>query len=140
MEIRSLLRLVQKCIGSNLESIVLFGSYTRDDFNVDSDIDILVITKGVIREEELELKIKSDIDSRVQIMSITKEDFKNKVIEFNHQLISIFYDGKILYDKERFYYKMENLFLALNRKKNFTLKVRRRIIRLSDLRRKKSFV
>ena len=130
---------LKKELNKNLESIVLFGSYARGDFNKNSDIDILIIYNKNINENKLENQIKN-INSKIQLLILNTEEFKERVISFNHQLITLFYDGKVFYDKNNFYYKMENLFLALNRKNKFKLIFRNRIITLKQLLIKKNFI
>lgn len=48
-------------------------------------------------------------------------EFKQKVIQFNTQLISLFIDGIILFDKNKYYYKNRNLFIALNYNNNYNI-------------------
>lgn len=129
---------LKNLLGNKLESVVLFGSYARNTFNERSDIDIFVVVNKKISENKIQ-KTLNKIDDKIQVLVLTKDEFKEKVISFNHQLITLFYDGKVLYEKNKFYYKMENLFLALNRKKEFTLKVRKRVINIKDLIDSKGF-
>jgi len=130
---------IKKLMSTNLISIVLFGSVARGDFIKSSDIDILLISNKNCDENLIEKELLK-INSKIQIMILTKDEFKKRVIDFNHQLITLFLDGKVLYDKNKFYYKMENLFLALNRKKDFKLRVKNRIVTLEKLRRVKAFI
>ena len=37
---------VKACLGSDVQSIVLYGSYARGDFNAQSDVDILILVKS----------------------------------------------------------------------------------------------
>jgi predicted nucleotidyltransferase len=60
------------------DKIILFGSYARGDYRKNSDIDILILKKG--------LKNERDITSRLYI------DFFNKKISTPVDLIAIDYD------------------------------------------------
>lgn len=136
---KKLLLKLNKILKDNLESVVIFGSYARGDNKINSDIDILIITNSLVNENELQDKI-SKIDSKIELLILSKEEFKNRVLNFNHQLLSLFMDGKIIYDKNKFYYKMENLYLALNRKKEFKLVFRNKILTLNKLMKLKNFI
>jgi predicted nucleotidyltransferase len=130
---------IKKELNVNLESLVLFGSYARNEEKPNSDIDILLIIDKKINTKTLK-NLESKINKKIELLIMTKKEFKKKVLEFNHQLITLFLDGIILYDKEKYYQKMENLFLALNRKKEFKLIFRHKIITLNKLLRKKNFI
>jgi predicted nucleotidyltransferase len=130
---------IKNKLKNNLESIVLFGSYARLEQKKDSDIDILIITKKKISENKFEKDIQK-INNKISLLVFTKEEFREKILNFNHQLITFFMDGKILYDSNKYYYKMESLFLALNRKKDFKLRYKKKVITLEQLRIKKNFI
>ena len=37
--------------GEHLDSVILYGSYARGDYTPDSDIDIMILVKGIAKEE-----------------------------------------------------------------------------------------
>ena len=37
---------VKECLGADVQSIVLYGSYARGDFNSQSDLDIMILVKS----------------------------------------------------------------------------------------------
>lgn len=37
--------------GEHLDSVILYGSYARGDYTPDSDIDIMILVKGIVPEE-----------------------------------------------------------------------------------------
>jgi len=92
-------RVVKKI--KNLEGnigIVLFGSYSRGDFNEGSDIDLLVVfkdkrelNKGL--QETYKITAKSDLF--LQVIGLTLEEFKSSPL-----LESALRDGKIYYAKK----------------------------------------
>lgn len=139
LKLKKEISFLKKKLSGDLESIVLFGSYARGDENESSDIDILLILNKKIDEIRLESQIR-EINPKIQFLILTTEEFRERVISFNHQLITLFYDGYVFYDKNRFYYKMENLFLALNRKRDFKLRFRNKIITIKKLLIKKNFI
>jgi len=139
INLKAEINFLRKELNENLESIILFGSYARKEETKKSDIDLVIIVKNKVSEIDIQTKLNK-INSKIEILLFSKNEFKEKVISFNHQLITLFYDGKILLDKNKFYYKMENLFLALNRKKDFTLKIRNKVITMKKLLEIKNFI
>lgn len=113
---------IEKELNTNLESIILFGLYARKEQNEKSDIDLLIITNKKISETKIEKNIQK-INPKISLLVLTKEEFKERIYNFNHQLLTLFYDGKIIIDNNKFYYKMENLYLALYRKKKIHFKI-----------------
>ena len=69
---------IKKIYGSDLQKIILYGSYARGDFNMESDIDIMILVN--ISDEKIAEKGKelSDItfeynfDNDIQIMPLVK--------------------------------------------------------------------
>lgn len=63
-------------------AIYLFGSYSLGKANKDSDIDVAVISdklkKNWNRNEDMLWEYTIDIDSRIEPIGFTKEEFKNK--------------------------------------------------------------
>jgi predicted nucleotidyltransferase len=130
---------LKKIINENIFSIILFGSYAREDENKNSDIDLLIITDKKENNKKIEQNLKK-IDTKISPIIFTKEEFKKEIYKFNHQLLEIFYWGKILFDKHKIFLKLENLYLALYHKKNFTLKFRNRNLTMKKLINKKCFI
>lgn len=61
-----------------LQKAILFGSYAKDNFTADSDIDIAIILqgRGDIFETRIELmKLRRDIDLRIEPHPFTSVDF-----------------------------------------------------------------
>jgi len=85
-QIIELLRLKFDC-----EAIVLFGSYARNTQREDSDIDIAIVIdkfKDNIIEEEVEfMKLRKNIDYRIEPHIIRIQDYKEKNDTFIQEVI-----------------------------------------------------
>ncbi len=86
------------------ESIILFGSYARGDFNVESDLDLFIITNGAEPSRFTRRKIedllwgrKFPVDLIVRTQDEVAWNFRAKNPFY---LYHIFKDGKVLYEKE----------------------------------------
>ncbi len=73
--VREFARLVEERIGPC--SVVLFGSYARGDFNLGSDIDVLVVASGLPATfaERLALLIGL-VDAPIEPFAYTSEEFR----------------------------------------------------------------
>jgi predicted nucleotidyltransferase len=115
---------------SEIDSLILFGSYSRNEQTKFSDIDVLIISE---KSKGLKDKIYK-LNKKIEPIILSKEEFKEKVLEFNKQLIPIFYEGKIILDKENYFYKMRNLFLALFGNKSYSLRIKNKVYELKKLK------
>ena len=74
-----------------IEAIILFGSYAKGTENDDSDIDIAIITNDIkndIFDEELNLmRLRRDIDTRIEPHLIRIKDYKNADTPFIQEII-----------------------------------------------------
>lgn len=70
---------VQTIYGSELNTVILYGSYARGDFRPDSDIDIMILvdlTEGEIKEKGhvlSEVTFDYNFDNDLKIMPIVKK-------------------------------------------------------------------
>ena len=75
----------------DVEAIILFGSYVKGTYHKDSDIDIVVVTNDIeknIFDEELKLvKLRRNIDLRIEPHIIETEDYKNISNPFVQEVI-----------------------------------------------------
>lgn len=84
-DIKEILLLIERRIleifGNKVTKILLFGSYAREDFNEESDIDIIVIVNDteIDRYKKLRVKIISEFslnyDLLLSIRVLRNEDF-----------------------------------------------------------------
>lgn len=69
------------CKNYKIEAIILFGSYAKGTYHVDSDIDIAVITDDFTNnkfDEEVNLRMLIwEIDLRIEPHLMTNEDYQN---------------------------------------------------------------
>lgn len=91
-----IMEIVQKyiekiCENYEVYAIILFGSYAKGTENEDSDIDIAIITddiKNDVFDEELNLmKLRRNIDTRIEPHLIRTEDYKNAETPFIQEVI-----------------------------------------------------
>ncbi len=93
---KSIMEIVQKyvkkiCENYKVYAIILFGSYAKGTEHQDSDIDIAIITDDIendIFDEELNLmKLRRNIDTRIEPHLIRIEDYKNAETPFIQEVI-----------------------------------------------------
>lgn len=91
-----IMEIVQKyvkkiCENYKVYTIILFGSYAKGTEHKDSDIDIAIITDDIendIFDEELNLmKLRRNIDTRIEPHLIRIEDYKNAETPFIQEVI-----------------------------------------------------
>jgi predicted nucleotidyltransferase len=79
----------------NDSKIILFGSYAKNNFNDDSDIDIAVILKDYnnLTDIQMELmRIRRKIDSRIEPHPFREKDFHqtnpivNEIIKYGYSI------------------------------------------------------
>ena len=96
IENKIIMEIVQKyvkkiCENYKVYAIILFGSYAKGTELEDSDIDIAIITddiKNDIFDEELNLmKLRRNIDTRIEPHLIRIEDYKNAETPFIQEVI-----------------------------------------------------
>lgn len=79
------------CENYKIEAIILFGSYAKGTENQDSDIDIAIITddfENDIIDEELKLmKLRREIDTRIEPHIIRISDYKKAATPFIQEVI-----------------------------------------------------
>ncbi len=83
---------VSKLIGDRLKKVILYGSYARGDYDINSDIDIMILTdfneqeiseyRMKIRELACELEIENDIIISPIVRNIEKYNNRINIIPF----------------------------------------------------------
>ncbi len=72
----------RKIYGSKLQKIILYGSYVRGDFKIDSDIDILVLLNVDSEEINAERKRILDVTDRLDLdYDVVLAEFRRKYIK-----------------------------------------------------------
>ena len=88
------------------QKIILFGSYSKKNFNEDSDLDLLIIKKTDLpshkRGREI-FKYLRGLKVPVDIVIYTPEEIKEWKNEKHSFLSKILKEGKIIYDRKTKY-------------------------------------
>jgi len=79
----------------NMGFVLVYGSYARLEASEESDIDILVVGRGVNREKIREIFVSLDIDVSIKVESL--KDFKRRAGDALHQ--QIFKEGVAVFDE-----------------------------------------
>lgn len=80
------------CDNYNVKTIILFGSYAKGTNHKDSDIDIAVVTDDLkhgdrIDEEIYLMKLRRNIDCRIEPHLIETEDYDNIETPFIREVV-----------------------------------------------------
>ena len=87
---------------TNIVSIILYGSASKNKLTFKSDIDIMIITKAEIRNKSNIEKMAEDfakIGVLIMYDTITLSEFKKAYAEKESAIVSIVKDNKLLYGK-----------------------------------------
>lgn len=67
--------------GVSIDTMYLFGSYATGKYNKDSDIDVCIVSEGFGVDRQSErinlMKLRENIDDRIEPHPLSKEDFSN---------------------------------------------------------------
>jgi predicted nucleotidyltransferase len=85
------------------ERIILFGSYARGDYKVNSDIDILIIMKNLKNEREItgllyKSLLNENINIPVDLIAVDDEKYNNLKNKNGYIYKTIEKEGKIIYE------------------------------------------
>ena len=93
-----------KLFGAKIERIILYGSYARGDFNLESDVDIMILLKKKKKEIMQKRKEISRIASRIglkndimiSLLARNSDDYENNM---KHQPLyqNIEKEGMVIY-------------------------------------------
>ena len=87
----------------NPQRIILFGSYTKDNFNEHSDLDLLIIKNTDLpshKRGRVIFKHLRGLKIPVDIVVYTPEEIKEWQNEKHSFLSKILKEGKVIYDRE----------------------------------------
>ncbi len=76
--------------GIKVDKAILFGSYAKNKYQSESDIDVLIISKSfgenrVIEGQEL-FKRTRFVDARIEPIPVAKKEFENKTNSFYNEI------------------------------------------------------
>ncbi|MGB9878262.1 MAG: nucleotidyltransferase domain-containing protein [bacterium] len=96
-------RIIESLKKYDPERIILFGSYAREDFDPESDIDLVVIKRTEKRFIERLLEVAELIENelgKVDVFVYTPEEFE-RMIEWRNPFIErVLKEGKVVYEKK----------------------------------------
>ena len=87
------------------DKIILFGSYARGDYTENSDIDILVLKKGVKNERKISMRLyealfnEKEINVPIDIITMDYDRFYSMKNTIGFIYKSINEQGKIIYEQ-----------------------------------------
>lgn len=89
----------------DLAQIIIFGSYARGEYNFDSDIDLLFVTKNTIDSvREIKYKIERIFDDRkypLDILVYKEEDLNKEKNIIGSLPYNVLKEGKVVYDNRQ---------------------------------------
>jgi len=113
----ALRRVFLEVFGESLVSLVLFGSYARGDYSVNSDVDVLVVLESVGDRFELHRKLDAVEEALEPIFKRLRERGYNprlspyvlsqkQASQTRPLYLDMVFDCRILYDKDGFMSKV----------------------------------
>ena len=88
---------------SDHEMIILFGSYARGDFGMDSDLDLLVVLKGVESPRKEITRLRRSLRGMlvsVDILVATPEQIERHRNNVGLIYRSVLREGKVIYERD----------------------------------------
>jgi len=85
------------------DKIILFGSYARGDYRKNSDIDILILKKGLKNEREVINELYMDFFNKkipmpIDLIAVDYDKYDNLNSDIGYIYKTIKQEGKILYE------------------------------------------
>jgi len=105
--------------GDAFAGLLFFGSHVRGEAREDSDVDVLVVLRG-LRGMEIRSKIYSVIADHVRkpltLIDVDMKDIASKELMITPLLMNALYDGIIIYDEYKILAKLKSKVGELIRK------------------------
>lgn len=85
------------------EKIIIFGSWAREDNDLYSDIDVIVVLKSNKRflDRLADLYEKWPLDKSADILAYTPEEFSQMLADENPFLVNALKEGIIIYERSK---------------------------------------
>ena len=101
--ISKIVEIIKNTVKVNLVSIILFGSFLRDDFNEKSDSDVLIVIREYKEErskkywKEIKDLVYKELGRPIDVIFIEESALKDLTNPFNLDILA---DGEVIYGKE----------------------------------------
>jgi len=95
---------LSETFGEEFVGMILFGSWARGEARPDSDVDVLIAFRSI---EGLEVRSKAykiiaeQVKLPITLVNIKLDDIVGEEYELTPLMLNIFYDGIIVWDKNR---------------------------------------
>jgi len=93
---------LKRAFGSGFAGLVLFGSYARGEAVEGSDVDLLLVLRGLkglaVRAEAYSI-ISRRVGKPLTLVDIDVDELSREDLEVTPLLLNILYDGVIVYDE-----------------------------------------
>ena len=89
---------------SDPEQIILFGSYARDDYRSDSDLDLMVVIRGIQSPRAESVRLRRALRGiliPVDIIVATPEQLKRHKDTIGLIYRSVLSEGKVIYERQK---------------------------------------
>lgn len=93
---------LKRVFGEGFVGLLLFGSYSRGEASEGSDVDVLVVVRGLrgLRaREEIYSVLARRVGRPLTLVDVDLADFLRGVLEVTPLLLNALYDGIVVYDE-----------------------------------------
>ena len=102
---------LKRVFGDKFVGLVLFGSHARGEASKESDVDVLIVLRGLrglkVRSEIHDI-LAERIKKPVTLVNVELEEVSKRDLEVTPLLINILYDGLIIYDELSILKRLKN--------------------------------
>lgn len=93
---------LEEVLGEGFAGLVLFGSWARGEAREDSDVDVMVVLKGVKGMEvrsRIYRVVAEEVGRPVTLIDVGLEELGRECLEVTPLLLNTLYDGVVVFDR-----------------------------------------